>query len=126
MTGVFGMLSAEWVLVVITSTMSGTAAGYWICHAALAVLGFCGALFAVPVQTFLQKAPAEGTRGKAFAVNNFLNFIFIFLAGIFYMGTSAIELHPGIAGGLAGCALTTMLFVQRKAVLRMDEASAGG
>lgn len=48
-------------------------------------IGFWGACFVVPLQSYLQDAPPPGMRGQTFAVNNFMNFVFIFLGGIWYM-----------------------------------------
>ncbi len=47
--------------------------------------GFFGAIFFVPVNAYLQAAIEAGGRGRAFAANNFLNFLFIFLSGAWYL-----------------------------------------
>ncbi len=86
----------------------------------VSALGFTGAFFAVPVQTFLQDAPEQGTRGKTFAVNNFLNFTCIFLAGAYYLGSSKLHVHPGFAATLSAGAMCTLLLVVRKSVLGIE------
>ena len=86
----------------------------------VAALGFTGAFFAVPIQTFLQDAPGEGTRGKTFAVNGFLNFIFIFLAGAYYLAISELRLHPGLAAAVAAALMCGLLLVFRRSVLSIE------
>jgi len=118
--GAVVMMGAQWLLAAVTAAFGGSELGYDLAAGTLVLIGFFGAFFAVPIQTFLQDAPLEGTRGKAFAVNNFLNFIFIFLAGIFYLGSSAISLQPGIAAGIAGLILCAALYRNRVAVLSIE------
>ncbi len=116
--GAFAMLASQAAL-----TFTISAAGrdaYAPSLAIVAVLGFTGAFFAVPVQTFLQDAPEQGTRGKTFAVNNFLNFTFIFLAGAFYLASAKLRLHPGLAATLAAAAMCTVLLSVRKSVLGIE------
>jgi len=72
------------------------------------------------VQTFLQDAPEEGTRGKTFAVNNFLNFTFIFLAGVFYIVTSLVKLQPGLAAALAALLMCAVLVAVRGSVMGIE------
>lgn len=96
------------------------AGAYTATFALSLVLGFTGAFFAVPVQTFLQDAPEEGTRGKTFAVNNFLNWTLILVAGAFYLTSSAMKLHPGIPAAAAGTILVAVLLVHRKSVLSIE------
>ncbi|HNS97096.1 MAG TPA: MFS transporter [Polyangiaceae bacterium] len=97
---------------------------YSTCVVLVAILGFTGAFFAVPVQTFLQDAPEQGTRGITFAVNNFLNFSFIFLAGAFYLTSAKIQLSPGFAATLAAVAMCSVLWVVRKSVLGIERPNA--
>ena len=80
-------------------------------------MGFSGAFFAVPIQTFLQHAPSHGTRGKTFALNNILNFSFIFLAGAFYLLFSSLELPAWIPLIAAALFLGTAVTSQRKKAL---------
>lgn len=113
--GAFSMFTCQGALAATVSALGADA--YHPAIALAALLGFTGAFFAVPVQTFLQDAPAEGTRGKTFAVNNFLNFLFIFLAGGFYMGSSKLDLHPGIAATIAAGIMCSLVVIHRKSVL---------
>jgi MFS family permease len=128
--GSWSMFIAMTAITILTTALPGTQAAYIGCHILLAVLGFTGAFFAVPVQTFLQEAPPEGERGKAFAVNNFLNFLLIFGAGIFYMGASALKLHPGLTSAVAALLMCGVMVSVRQHVTAMDAppsaaASAG-
>ena len=116
--GAFSMLLCQGALAVAISVLG--AGAYAVSIALVAILGFTGAFFAVPVQTFLQDAPAAGTRGKTFAVNNFLNFTFIFLAGAFYMITSKLHVHPGIAATAAGAIMCGLLLYFRVSVLSVS------
>ena len=123
--GAFAMLICQGALAVMVTTLGADA--YYPAIGVVAVLGFTGAFFAVPVQTFLQDAPAEGTRGKTFAVNNFLNFLFIFLAGGFYMASSKLKLHPGVAAAAAAAIMCLVVVIHGKSVLSIrrpqDKAS---
>ncbi len=121
--GAFGMLLGQWAITVASSGWLGAGGAYLAVACLLPLVGFGGALFVVPVQTFLQDAPGAGTRGKAFAVNNFLNFIFIFLAGIYYMGTTALHFHPGAAAGMAGLGLCGYLWLIKDKVLSINRPS---
>ena len=121
--GAFGMLLGQWAITAASSGLLDPGGAYIAVSCLLPLVGFGGALFVVPVQTFLQDAPGAGTRGKAFAVNNFLNFIFIFLAGVYYMGTSALHFHPGAAAGMAGLGLCGYLCLIRKQVLSITRPS---
>jgi MFS family permease len=86
----------------------------------VALLGLTGAFFAVPVQTFLQDAPQEGTRGKTFAVNNFLNFTFIFLAGGYYFASSKLRVAPTDSAAVAGLLMCAVLAIVRRSVLSIE------
>lgn len=116
--GAISMLVAQLLLTAVTSVLG--AASYSLAIVIVALLGFTGAFFAVPVQTFLQDVPEEGTRGKTFAVNNFLNFTFIFLAGGFYLGASKLHLHPGGAAAAAGALMCAVLVLFRSSVLSIE------
>jgi len=87
----------------------------------LGVLGFAGAFFVVPIQTYLQHGPPPGKRGQTFAVNNFLNFVFIFLAGAWYMlcHVEGHELGPTFALGGSALILATVLISNLRHVVAM-------
>jgi MFS family permease len=117
--GAIAMFVAQGLLALVISLLG--ARGYGPSVGLVAALGFTGAFFAVPVQTFLQDAPEEGTRGKTFAVNNFLNFIFIFLAGGFYLGSSALHLSPALAATVSAALMCGVLMLHRKSVLSIEQ-----
>ena len=52
--------------------------------AVLTLLGFAAALFAIPVQVFIQSRPPEGQKGRMIAVMNQANFVAILFAGVLY------------------------------------------
>jgi acyl-[acyl-carrier-protein]-phospholipid O-acyltransferase/long-chain-fatty-acid--[acyl-carrier-protein] ligase len=53
---------------------------YWGAAIALAVLGFSGGLFAVPLNALLQQRPGPDEKGRVLSANNFFNTIGILLA----------------------------------------------
>ena len=114
------MVCGEAALMLVGPVFPRAAGGYLIAHAALALAGFSGAFFIVPVQTWLQQAPPPGARGKTFAVTNFMNFIFIFLAGAFYGAAAWLGLAPATAAALAGACLLVFLWFRREAVARLS------
>jgi len=121
----FGAISMFVAQVLLAAAVASfRAAAYDASLVFVAVLGFTGAFFAVPVQTFLQDAPQEGTRGKTFAVNNFLNFTFIFLAGGFYLGSSALHVNPALAAAISASIMCAVLAVYRKSVLSIEQPTS--
>ncbi len=110
------LVLAQAVLVLVGPVVSRAAGGYLLAHATLGVAGFAAAFFIVPVVSFVQDAPEEGSKGKAFAVNNFFNFIFIFLAGGFYLLTSRLGVLPTVAAAIAAVILGAYLFSMRRVV----------
>jgi acyl-[acyl-carrier-protein]-phospholipid O-acyltransferase/long-chain-fatty-acid--[acyl-carrier-protein] ligase len=118
--GAWSMLGSMASAYALIAALPGSAVAYWGTHALLAALGFTGAFFAVPVQTFLQDAPPEGERGKAFAVNNFLNFLLIFLAGGFYWGASALKIPPALTSAVAAALMCGLLLYVGRHVGGMD------
>lgn len=116
--GAVAMVAMQLAVAAVVSLLGGSSAAYLMTHVALAVLGFTGAFFAVPVQTFLQSAPSEGARGKAFAVNNFLNFTFIFLGGVWYLVlVGTLSLPPGWVSAGAGLVQLAVVYHYRAAAL---------
>lgn len=115
-TGALVLVLAQATLVLVGPVVSRAAGGYLLAHAALAVAGFAAAFFVVPVVSFVQDAPEEGSKGKAFAVNNFFNFVFIFLAGGFYYLTSHLGILPTVAAAVAAALLGAYLFFMRRVV----------
>jgi acyl-[acyl-carrier-protein]-phospholipid O-acyltransferase / long-chain-fatty-acid--[acyl-carrier-protein] ligase len=61
----------------------------------LALLGFSGGFFIVPIAALLQHRPAREQRGSLLAAANLLSFIGIFLAsGVYYLVTVQCKLAP--------------------------------
>jgi acyl-[acyl-carrier-protein]-phospholipid O-acyltransferase/long-chain-fatty-acid--[acyl-carrier-protein] ligase len=121
-TGALFMVCGQAALMLVGPVVGRHEGGYLLAHAALALTGFSGAFFVVPVQTYLQKAPPPGSKGKAFAVTNFMNFVFIFMAGAFYLVTSWLDLAPAMASALAGAALLAFLAFRREELRRLSLA----
>jgi MFS family permease len=116
------MLVAQTALLSIGTLVGPGMISLVVAHVLLAFVGFFGAFFVVPVQTYLQHAPEDGYRGQTFAVNNFMNFIFIFLAGLFYMGarSSFLDIGPVWAQAIAGVLLFVFAFANLKHVRQMN------
>lgn len=83
--GAFGMVILQAGLLLIGTVFGRENGGFWVAIGLLGAIGAIGALGIVSVQAFLQDAPPPGMRGQTFAVNNFMNFTFMFLAGVFYL-----------------------------------------
>ncbi len=60
--------------------LSSSAASYPQTAVALALLGFSGGLFVVPLNAFLQQKSGQGEKGRLIATTNFLNTVGILLA----------------------------------------------
>lgn len=95
--------------------------GLFIVHAQMAVIGVAGAMFVVPIQTYLQHAPAPGKKGRTFAVNNFMNFLFIFLGGIYYLVARmpALDIGPTVAQAVSALLVLAFLVLNRRLVSQM-------
>jgi acyl-[acyl-carrier-protein]-phospholipid O-acyltransferase / long-chain-fatty-acid--[acyl-carrier-protein] ligase len=70
----------------------------WSLHAALAwlaLMGFAGGFFIVPVSAILQHHPEPSKKGEVLAAANWLSFVGIFLAsGVYYVLTGILNLSP--------------------------------
>jgi MFS family permease len=84
-TGAVMMVLAQLSLLLIGTVVSREQGALHLAKLSMVGIGFFGAFFVVPIQSYLQDAPPAGMRGQTFAVNNFMNFIFIFLGGVWYM-----------------------------------------
>jgi acyl-[acyl-carrier-protein]-phospholipid O-acyltransferase/long-chain-fatty-acid--[acyl-carrier-protein] ligase len=61
----------------------------------LALLGFFGGFFIVPISALLQHRPAREQKGSLLAAANLLSFVGIFLAsGVYYLLTVSLKLSP--------------------------------
>jgi acyl-[acyl-carrier-protein]-phospholipid O-acyltransferase/long-chain-fatty-acid--[acyl-carrier-protein] ligase len=114
--GVICMVGAQLLLTLVGPVFSRAEGGYLLAHVLLGVAGFSAAFFVVPIVSFVQDAPPEGKKGKTFAVNNFLNFLFIFLAGAFYDLISRLGLPPTVSTALASLILAGYVFRIRRVV----------
>lgn len=107
------MSLAQALLMLIGPVLTRQDGGFALAHGALLLAGLGGALFVVPVTTFLQDAPEPGSKGQAFAVNNFCNFACILLSGGFYMLGIALGVAPAVIATAAGVVLLATLGFDR-------------
>ncbi|HEX5054129.1 MAG TPA: MFS transporter [Planctomycetota bacterium] len=107
------MVAAQALLMLVGPVLPREAGGYLLAHAALALAGCSGAMFVVPINTYLQDAPEPGTKGQTFAVNNFCNFAGIFVAGGFYELGSRLDLAPAVTATAGGLLLLASMAVDR-------------
>lgn len=119
--GAVGMVIGQFALLLIGSVANRGNGGLGLAHVLLAWIGFSGALFVVPIQTYIQHAPQEGVRGQTFAVNNFMNFLFMLLGGVFYLVARLpkIDIGPTLAQAGAGVILMAYLWTIRDHVSRI-------
>lgn len=121
--GVFGMLILQLGLLAI-GTVVGPDPGFYVALILLFCIGFSGAAAIVSVQSWLQDAPPPGMRGQTFAVNNFLNFTFMFLAGGFYLLANLIG--PTMTQAIGAVALVTYYLFIRRDVAAMAIGKSNG
>ena len=61
----------------------------------LALLGFFGGFFIVPISALLQHRPAAGSKGAMLAASNLISWIGVFMAsGIYYLSATVLHLSP--------------------------------
>lgn len=123
------MVLSQWSLLLIGSAVSRESGALLLAKVSMFGIGFFGAFFVVPIQSFLQSAPPAGMRGQTFAVNNFMNFIFLFLGGVWYMLfrgdlISSFKLSAAATQGIAGAAFLAFLIFKRRRVSSMSINSA--
>jgi MFS family permease len=114
---VIGQLS----LLCIGTLIDRSHGGITITHGLMALIGFSGAMFVVPIQTYLQHAPEKGFKGRTFAVNNFMNFLFMFGGGVFYLVARlpAVDIGPTAAQSVSGLAVLLFLVLNRRLISEM-------
>lgn len=85
-------------------------------------IGITGAIALVPLSSYLQYAPPEGMRGMTFGVTNLFNFLFLFLAGIYYLVVRGpgLGLSPALAQSLSGGVMLLALWLSRKQVRGLE------
>ncbi len=95
--------------------------GFTVCHMLTGIIGLGGAMFVVPIQTYLQHAPQKGQKGQTVAVNNFMNFLFMFLGGIFYLAARLpqVNIGPTAAQAISGLTVLLAIFINRRLILSM-------
>jgi acyl-[acyl-carrier-protein]-phospholipid O-acyltransferase/long-chain-fatty-acid--[acyl-carrier-protein] ligase len=82
--------------------------GIWPVRTDLALLGFFGGFYAVPLNALIQHRPAPEQKGGVIAAANLLSFVGIFLAaGIYFLFATVAHLHPGQIF-LAGAIMTVV------------------
>jgi MFS family permease len=114
LTGAVGMVAAQVALLAIGPVFTPSTGAYGYAVACLLCTGLFGALFFVPINAYLQQAIEAGGRGRAFAANNFLNFLFIFLGGAWYLGfRGQLGLSPTLCTAMAG--LVMLAYLLRRA-----------
>ncbi|MCA9546583.1 MAG: MFS transporter, partial [Myxococcales bacterium] len=116
--GTVTMVAAQSLLLLIGTVVTRDGYAFELAMGALAVAGVAGAVLMVPIQSYLQDAPPPGERGQAFAVNNFMNFLFMFLAGVFYQLVVA-SVGPTIAQACGGAALLLWMLKSLPAIRAM-------
>ncbi len=118
--GACGMFAGQGLMLLIGPVFGAEGAGYLFAVVVMALVGFLGAFFVVPIQSFLQYAPPAGMKGQTFAVNNFMNFLFLVLAGLFYLvARNLVNFGPTVSQFIAGLILIMVLFWCREAIRDM-------
>lgn len=118
-----GIMVLGQLLLLTIGTVFGRAGGGMIAtHLIMVVIGFSGALFVVPVQTYLQHVPEPGKKGQTFAVNNFMNFLFMFFGGIYYLTVRSplFDLGPTAAVALSGAIVLFVVWLNRHLIRNMS------
>lgn len=115
--GATGMLVLQAGLLLIGTVVFRENGGFWVALGLLFAIGVVGALGIVSVQSYLQDAPPPGMRGQTFAVNNFLNFLFMFLAGGFYLLSNL--LGPTLVQLISAAILIAYVIVIRRHISAM-------
>src|SRR5687767_14005322 len=80
---------------VFSIALSGSGDSFVRAAICLALIGFSGGLFAVPLNALLQQRPDAAEKGRLIATNNFLNVIGILLAsGLLWITSDVLRLSP--------------------------------
>lgn len=113
LTGALGMVGAQLALTAVGPVLTPATGAYGFTIGCLLCTGLFGAIFFVPVNAYLQAAIEAGGRGRAFAANNFLNFLFIFFGGAWYLVfRGKLEVAPTLCTAGAGLLMIGYLFRQ--------------
>jgi acyl-[acyl-carrier-protein]-phospholipid O-acyltransferase/long-chain-fatty-acid--[acyl-carrier-protein] ligase len=119
--GATAAVAGQFALLLIGSVVTRGNGGIVLAHVLLAWIGFAGALFVVPIQSYIQHAPQDGAKGQTFAVNNFMNFLFMLFGGVYYLiaRLPKFDVGPTVAQAGAGVILMTYLWIIRDRVKRV-------
>src|ERR1700731_1296053 len=99
--------------------------GVWSVRADLAMLGFFGGFYAVPLNALIQHRPAREQKGGVIAAANLLSFVGVFFAaGMYFFFASVVHLHPGEIF-LAGAIMTIAATWYPALALQQDQRSEG-
>jgi MFS family permease len=112
------MVGCQAALLAIGTVFVGGDVAYYYAAVVLVITGVAGAVFVVPLQSYLQDGPAPGMRGQTFAVNNFMNFLFMFLGGVFWI-FAGDGLGPALGQIVGGSLMLAFLWANRAAVRSM-------
>lgn len=115
--GATGMVLLQACLLLIGTVFVRENGGFWVALGLVGGIGAIGALSIVSVQSFLQDAPPPGMRGQTFAVNNFMNFTFLFLGGAYYMLSNLVG--PTVVQLGSGLVMVGYMFVIRRHISAM-------
>jgi acyl-[acyl-carrier-protein]-phospholipid O-acyltransferase / long-chain-fatty-acid--[acyl-carrier-protein] ligase len=89
--------------------------GLWPVRIDLALLGFFGGFYAVPLNALIQHRPAPEHKGGVIAAANLLSFVGVFLAaGVYFALSTGAQLRPGqifLAGAFMTLIATAYAFV---------------
>jgi acyl-[acyl-carrier-protein]-phospholipid O-acyltransferase/long-chain-fatty-acid--[acyl-carrier-protein] ligase len=97
--------------------------GIWPVRSDLAMLGFFGGFYAVPLNALIQHRPAREQKGGVIAAANLLSFVGVFLAaGMYFLFASIAHLQPGQIF-MAGAIMT--LGATLYAVLLLPDSKTG-
>lgn len=119
--GVVGMLLGQGLVLLIGPVFTADTTAFQFAIGTMAIIGFSGAFFVVPMQSYLQHAPPPGMKGRTFAVNNFMNFLFLVLGGAYYLGTrNFMKLSPTLSQFLAGVIMLVVFLIFYKRVKTME------
>ena len=110
-------------LSVFSALLAWPGAGLYLSLALLALLGFAGGFFIVPVAALLQHRPAGENKGEVQATANLLSFVGVFLAsGAHWLLAQQLQLSPRhiflIGGVLTFAGAIYVLFLLPDALLR--------
>ena len=118
--GAVVMFASQLCFNLVGPVISRAEGGLTLMHAVGAVTGIAGACLAIPITAFLQHAPQEGMKGMTFGVTNFMNFLFMFLSGVYYLGVPVLGVSPALAMTGSGAIMLVILAFNLKRLKAMS------